>query len=236
MYLLADDRLVLIDTGLPGNAATILKFIRTIGRDPAELAAVILTHGHMDHAGSLAALMSRTGAKGLAHSGEVVTSSSGGYTLLLNSPVVRLISKVLSYLKIIKPGHIDYLLKDEEVLPYSGGLRIIHTPGHTPGSISLLLEKQRILFVGDMIINNRDHLSRPLPFKTDKVQAESSLAKLASLQFDTCCFGHGPPLISRAQEKVLRLAVNRPNTPLYRRLLRNRRRIMRFFVGLGRKS
>ena len=53
VYLLAEDELVLIDTGLPGNARHIKNFIEDQGRDPAELAQIIITHAHIDHMGSL---------------------------------------------------------------------------------------------------------------------------------------------------------------------------------------
>jgi len=56
VYLLTDGPMTLVDTGLPGNVAAILDFIALLGRDPGELAYIVLTHGHMDHSGSAAAL------------------------------------------------------------------------------------------------------------------------------------------------------------------------------------
>ena len=100
-----------------------------------------------------------------------------------------------------KPSPVDLLVEDEDVLPYLGGLRVIHTPGHTRGSICLLLEKGRLLFAGDTIINNVDRLSRPLPFGSDRQASEQSLLKLSNLDFDVCCFGHGPPLLE-ARDKL----------------------------------
>jgi glyoxylase-like metal-dependent hydrolase (beta-lactamase superfamily II) len=236
VYLLAGESLTLIDTGLPGNAGNIIKFIQAIGRNPGELSCIILTHSHFDHSGSLAALKAMTNARAVVHYNETVHAKSGGYTLSSNLISGRLFLRLLACFNPEKSGRIDCLVKDGEVLPNSGGIRVIHTPGHTPGSISLLLEKEHVLFVGDMIINNRDHLSRPLPFKSDKDQAENSLARLAALQFNICCFGHGPPLTSQAQEKVFQFAIRRPHTPVYWRLLRNWRRLIRFCLHLARKN
>ncbi|MBN1191981.1 MAG: MBL fold metallo-hydrolase [Dehalococcoidales bacterium] len=234
VYLLADESLILIDTGLPGNAGDILRFIRSVGRNPLDLSCIILTHGHIDHAGSLTELQARTGALGMAHHDEVRPAVDGEYNLYDSSPGGGVLLKALSCLKIYHPGCINKTVKDGDVLPVSGGLRIVHTPGHTPGSMSLLLEKQRILFVGDAIINNRDRLSRPLPMKSDRLLAEQSLVRLSSLEYETCCFGHGPPLQQQAQERIRHLALNRPTSPLYRRLFRNRRRLFHFFVRKGR--
>jgi glyoxylase-like metal-dependent hydrolase (beta-lactamase superfamily II) len=236
VYLLAGESLTLIDTGLPGNAGRIIQFIRAVGRQPDELSCIVLTHRHIDHTGSLAALQALTGAEAVAHCEEVKCTGHGEYVLQYSTLADSFLLRILAFLGVYRNGRINRLVKGEEVLPVSGGLRILHTPGHTPGSLSLLLEKERVLFVGDMIINNRDHLSRPLPFKSDKAQAEDSLAKLASLQFETCCFGHGPPLTEQAQEKVLQFALKRPGTPLYWRLLRNWRRLIRFCLHMGNKS
>jgi len=135
----------------------------------------------------------------------------------------------------LKPCPIDVLVTDGEVFPYLGGLRVVHTPGHTRGSISLLLEKSEVLFVGDTIINNEDRLSRPLPFGADRDESEQSLPKLARLDFDICCFGHGSPLCW-AKEKVKELAMSYPSTPLYWRIARSWRRLIRFGTSLWRRN
>ena len=228
VYLLADDELALIDTGLPGNGQHILDFIRTQGRDPDELAQIIITHAHIDHMGSLKELQAVTGAKVVAHRGEAVGSSDDGYGLWLQSSgSYRGFLGMLARFTASKPIPIDLLAEDDDILPYLGGLRVIHTPGHTRGSICLLLEKGRVLFAGDTIINNVNRLSRPLPFGGDGRDSELSLLKLTHLDFDTCCFGHGPPL-QEAQDKVKYLATNYPKSPLYWRIARNWSRLLGF--------
>ncbi len=123
------------------------------------------------------------------------------------------------------------------MLPDAGGLRIVHSPGHTRGSICLLLEKSKVLFAGDTIINNEDRLSRPLPFfSADRLASEQSLLELVQLDFDICCFGHGPPLKSAARERVKDFAYRYPKTPLSWRVARNWRRLMRFGIRLWRRG
>jgi glyoxylase-like metal-dependent hydrolase (beta-lactamase superfamily II) len=218
VYLLTDRRMALIDTGMPGNAARILCFIHELGRDPAELEHIVLTHWHIDHAGSAAELQRLTGARTVAHRDELARAREGG-----RRPAPGL-----------NPGCIDLPVTDGEVLPYLGGLRLVHTPGHTPGSVSVLLERDRVLFVGDTIINNEDRLSRPLPFGSDRGQSERSLERLAGLEFRVCCFGHGPPVQSGGHQKVSSFAGNYPKTPLWWRIARSWRRLFRFAVRLWR--
>jgi glyoxylase-like metal-dependent hydrolase (beta-lactamase superfamily II) len=111
-------------------------------------------------------------------------------------------------------------------------MRVVHTPGHTRGSISLLLEESGVLFVGDAIISNRDRLSRPLPFGADREESERSLAKLAGLAFHACCFGHGHPLTSAAAEAVASFAANPPTNPLWQRLATRRQELAMFMVRM----
>ncbi|MFC1919978.1 MBL fold metallo-hydrolase, partial [Chloroflexota bacterium] len=195
VYLLKDEQLLLIDTGGPGNAGRILKFIKDLGRYPEELTGIIITHSHIDHVGSQTELRALSGAKTMAHRNEVVSTNGNKWTLsphMIGSNGVIL--DLLGRFKLFKPKDVDLLLRDGEILPFLDGLRVIHTPGHTPGSICLLLEKREVLFSGDTIINNEDRLSRPLPFGADKDQLQQSLHRLAQLNFNICCSGHGSPM------------------------------------------
>ena len=236
VYLLVNSELALIDTGMPGNADRILNFIKDL-RDPQELAYIIVTHGHVDHTGSVAELRCLTGAKVVAHRDEATLTAEGKYALsphrerVLGDALLR----VLTSFEMLKPSPVDLLVTDGDVLPYPDGLRIVHTPGHTRGSICLLLETSKVLFVGDTIINNEDRLSRPLPFGADRHESGQSVRKLVRLNFDVCCFGHGSPLCW-AQEKVNELAMNYPSTPLYWRVTRNWRQLIRFGLRLWRRD
>ncbi|MSQ41215.1 MAG: MBL fold metallo-hydrolase [Dehalococcoidia bacterium] len=88
------------------------------------------------------------------------------------------------------------LLEDGDVLPVLGGLRVIHTPGHTPGSMCLLLERHQALFVGDMLLSNGKRLSRSLFFPGSNAQDyRQSLHRLAALEFQAVLQGHGPPCL-----------------------------------------
>jgi len=232
VYLIINHDLLLIDTGLPGNATKILNYIRQLGRDPDELACIVITHGHIDHAGSAAELRAFTTAKTIAHKDEVMLDDKGEYLLKpgieITFPKLR---QVLSSFSKLRPVVIDSVVTDGQILPYMGGLRVIHTPGHTIGSMCLLLDPQKVVFTGDTIINNEDRLSRPLPFRANRNQSELSLQKLNGFDFNICCFGHGPPLLS-AKKNVIEFTTKYPRSPLLLRVLKNQRRIIRFMRNM----
>jgi len=218
VYLLADEALTLIDTGLPRNGRRILTYITGIARHPQELKRIILTHSHPDHAGSAAELRSLTGAEVLAHRAEVEVSGDGQTVI---RPRVRTRRIWLRRFFARSPTPVSHLLSDGEVIPCLGGLRVIHTPGHSPGGICLYLEPSKVLFVGDLIINHDGRLSRPLPHPDgDPRQLEESLKKLAQLEVEVCCVAHGKPLVGAAATRIREFAAHPPHGPVLWRLLK----------------
>lgn len=100
------------------------------------------------------------------------------------------------------PVGVDVMVNDGDQLPILGGIKIFHVPGHTPGSICLLLESKRLLIAGD-VIAHRFGLRLPLKgFTVDIEQEILSVRKIASLEFDTICFGHGSPLRYKARLNI----------------------------------
>jgi glyoxylase-like metal-dependent hydrolase (beta-lactamase superfamily II) len=86
------------------------------------------------------------------------------------------------------------MVRGEDELPINGNIKILHTPGHTPGSISLFLQEEGLVIVGD-VLANRFGLKLPAKaFTVDLDQEISSIKRVASLDFDIICFGHGSPL------------------------------------------
>ena len=100
------------------------------------------------------------------------------------------------------PVEVDIQVNEGDELPILGGIKIFHTPGHTLGSISLLLPKERLLIAGD-VLAHRLRLRLPSKaFTIDVAQEICSIKRLASLYFDIMCFGHGPPILYEAQVAV----------------------------------
>jgi glyoxylase-like metal-dependent hydrolase (beta-lactamase superfamily II) len=93
------------------------------------------------------------------------------------------------------------------VLPALGGLHVVHTPGHTPGSICLYAPSLRLLFTGDVLQLRQGRLVGPhAVFSDDMAEARRSVARLAELDVDTICFAHYPPLRGGARKALRELA------------------------------
>ncbi len=237
VVLLADERMAVVDTGISGNGEAIVSYIRKIGRSPSDLRWIIVTHFHFDHSGSAAELHELTGARIVAHKDETEPGPDG--TLMLRkgnegeSPPTwyRWAQRVAGGGGGPRPPReprrfpdtpVHETVEHGDVVPCMAGLRIIHSPGHTPGSISPLLTGPRALFLGDSVLNNIDRLSRPLMWdRSKRRQLDASLHALRDLEADLACFGHGPPLSEDVMDRVRGLTDRPYDLPTWRIALKN---------------
>ena len=199
----AGPELVLVDAGFPGRASIVLDAIRRLGRSPGDLRHLVLTHGHPDHIGSAAAIVRETGATTYLHAADAPFAESGGpFRPMTAAP--GLIQKILFRLvwrqgERMEPFRIDRHLVDGETLPLAGGLRVVHVPGHCAGQVALLWQGGRLLIAGDACTNVFG-LGDPVGFE-DAEAGRRSQRKLAGLDFEAACFGHGKPIVSGAAER-----------------------------------
>ena len=205
VFLLVGNNLTLVDTGFKGRSTQILKKARRLGYSPSDIANIIITHHHADHVGSLAMLKKVTQAKIIAHTADAPYIDG---RLPQPGPLrPRWLSKTpLHKLWTTTPVAVDIPVSDGDELPILGGIKILHTPGHTPGSICLFLQQERLVIAGD-VLAHRFRLSLPSKaFTVDISQEIRSIKRLASLDFDIVCFGHGSPLVHQARPAVINFA------------------------------
>lgn len=206
VYLLAGEELALIDTGYPGSARGIVDYIRGLGRSEKEITTVIITHNHVDHIGSLAELRTLASFRVLAHSGDFADADPpypSGLRRLLRVPFLQPVRRHFA----LTPDDVDVRLEGGEVLDPLGGLEVVPTPGHTPGSISLYSARYRMLFVGDALQKRHGAPSTPARrVSIDPATAVDSIVRMATLDFDILCFGHGRPLTDDPRAKLAALA------------------------------
>ena len=209
VIVIAEERLALVDTGLYGSSAQIVDFISHLGRSVEEIGLIIITHNHFDHIGGLAELRELTRAKVAAHRAGIVNTDEE-----LPFPGGKGVGKLLRFRPFsslrrhlaLKPEDVDIMLEGGEVLEPLGGLRVINTPGHSPGSISLYSPGNRLLIVGDALVKRRRSLGLPHKMVSmDRAQAIDSVREMAKLDFDILCFGHGRPLAGDAHARLLQL-------------------------------
>ncbi len=189
----ADDGCALIDAGFPGKAEAIMALVTELGHSARDIRHIVVTHAHPDHIGSLAALKTATGATTYAHPLDTAIVERGsGFRPMTAAPglVAGLMFRLFVDLKAtVEPTKIDVEMHDGEVLPFAGGLRVIHVPGHCAGQVALLWTEGRTLFAGDACANMMG-LGTPIAYE-DRAEGERSQRKLAGFDFETACFGHG---------------------------------------------
>ena len=205
-YLIeAPKGLVLVDSGLPGSQKRILKAITKLGRTPSDLKLVLLTHRHLDHVGSAAALKKQTGAKLASHpfekpyaAGTLVISPPSAWSLY--GRIVRKFTTLeywsLKLFRIIKfqTAHVDLAADEDSVLDGTGlDGSVVWTPGHTKGSVTLFLNQSGIAFIGDLLRSRRGRLVEPLLMESIP-QTQSSVKRILDLSPELICPGHGKPL------------------------------------------
>jgi glyoxylase-like metal-dependent hydrolase (beta-lactamase superfamily II) len=176
--LVRGKEIAVVDTGLPNSGTKFGEVIKTAGLGWEAVGHVILTHYHPDHVGSI---------------GEILSAA----------PKATVYAGAEDIPQIKSPRTIKPVADGDEVF----GLRIIATPGHTPGHISVFDPVGLFLVVGDAMTNINNKLSGSNPqYTSNMAQANESIKKLAALKFEKAVFGHGEPIEQGASAAVAKLA------------------------------
>ncbi len=200
-FLEADGAVTLVDCGLRFAPARIVAGLAAIGRHPRDVTRIVLTHAHADHAGGARRLRDETGAPVAVHADDAAwarrghipppdTSRAGG----------RLLARVGA--KRFEPFEVEHELQDGDELGVAGGLHVVHTPGHTPGHVSLLHPATGVLVTGDAIFNLLGIRWPTLAFCSNARLTQATADRLGELDYTVAAFTHGPHVADRARERV----------------------------------
>jgi glyoxylase-like metal-dependent hydrolase (beta-lactamase superfamily II) len=201
-FLDEDGQVTLVDCGVKSAPKRILAALEWMGAAPSDVTRIILTHAHTDHAGGLSRMRGRTGAPVLVHERDadyvrtgktpVKDRSTTGGRLLRRMPAAG-----------FSPVEVNEELLDGQVLDVAGGVEVIHTPGHTPGHISLLHRASGVLVTGDALFNWRKRITwPPLAMCTDVALTQKTAGRFADLSYEIAAFTHGPEIRDGAREAV----------------------------------
>jgi glyoxylase-like metal-dependent hydrolase (beta-lactamase superfamily II) len=200
-FLICEREITLIDAGLPGSSRRLARYASRLGRSLDELRMIVCTHAHPDHIGGVRELVADRDVTVRMHPADLA-----GLNVTLREAVAeRSRGKLIAFLT---RGPEDATpIEDGDELPALGGLQVIHTPGHTPGTICLYAPRHRLLFVGDalQVVRGRVTFASPI-FSHDLPLARASIARLAELDVDTIAFSHYPPWRDRAAATLQALA------------------------------
>ena len=196
-HLIVEDEITLIDAGHRGSGRMVRRYLERIGRSERDITRIVCTHGHPDHIGGVAEIAAASGATIHMHPADAERLRIGFRDVLAD----RKPGPILAFLT--RPIRDPRPLLHGDVLPALGGLHVIHTPGHTPGSICLYAPASRLLFSGDVLQVRHGRLAPPHQvFSDDLVEARRSVGRLAELDVETICFAHYPALREGARTQL----------------------------------
>ncbi len=209
-FLLRGDGAVLVDTGIPGKAEVFARWLARLGVQPSAVRLIVMTHGHLDHAGSARAIRALTGApiamrepdRGWLERGEVnappATTAWGAVLMAVQRPLATLVR--------METTRVDLTIGDDglDLAPFGVAGRVIPTPGHTPGSVSVLLPSGDAL-VGDLAMNGFPLRRGPgLPiFAADLDQVRAGWRTLLDAGARTIHPAHGRPFPADVLRRAL---------------------------------
>jgi hydroxyacylglutathione hydrolase len=209
-YLIKEEGLILVDTGFPGRGKKFLSGLRNLSIEPKDISLILLTHGHWDHIGSANELKELTGAKVAINQHEKDWVERGfkptppGTNLW--GKIMRVSEKIYLSRMSLTGTSLDLVLEDEDFSLESYGIhgKVIYTPGHSSGSMSILLDTGDA-FVGDMAMNGFPMRIGPgMPVFAENIPVlKESWRLLLSRGIKWIYPAHGKPFRAAELEKLL---------------------------------
>ena len=193
---------ILVDSGLPGSSHVISHGLSEYGYSMDRVSRIVITHAHPDHSGGLAEFVDKNCIEVAVHESEAdIVEGAVPAPSPFRSPWLAFITSPFVSMLNGSPVPVQQRLKDGDLIPFPVEVRVVHLPGHTPGSIGLYLPEKKVVIVGDALQHKFGwRLYPPAPGVTScPSTAMRSLEKLLTLNFNTICFGHFPPLRKEAR-------------------------------------
>ena len=204
----AAGELTLVDTLFETDGRGVLEPIARIGRRVTDLKHIIVTHGHRSHLGGLATLKRLSGAAVYAHEWEadIVSGDRRAQPVTLRPTQSLRLWPFQLGLALGRPKHapcpVDSTLSDDD---HIGPLRVLHTPGHSPGHLAFHWPERRFLIAGDAIATWPEFGPGWKAFNLNEAEHRDSLRRMAELDADIVGVGHGEPIASRGADRVREL-------------------------------
>jgi glyoxylase-like metal-dependent hydrolase (beta-lactamase superfamily II) len=197
----------LVDAGLPGHEEAIGAALADAGIGVRDLRRMIFTHQDLDHIGSGDALVRQSGATVFAHPADAPYIEGELRPVKVTPEMLERRPQMREVLERLEPVRVDEQLEDGERLDLAGGIRVIFTPGHTPGHLSLYLERPKVLVAGDALTAEDGFLNGPNPSMTlDVREAARSVSRLADLDVMSIVCYHGGVVGEDANGQLRRVA------------------------------
>jgi glyoxylase-like metal-dependent hydrolase (beta-lactamase superfamily II) len=203
-FILRDDdgQVTLVDMGVKQSGKKVMAALAHIGSGPSDVTRLMLTHAHPDHAGGAAYVAQETGQDFGIHEADASFAREGA------SPprdqrffLGRLMGRGKNG---FPPVAVGDTFTDGQVVPFAGGIEVVHTPGHSPGHAAYLHRDSGVLITGDSIFNVLGLRWSIKSFCTDFRMSQETAVRLADLEYTTAAFTHGAHLSDRPREHIRR--------------------------------
>jgi glyoxylase-like metal-dependent hydrolase (beta-lactamase superfamily II) len=203
-FILRDDdgQVTLVDMGVAKSGPRVMAALASIGSGPSDVTRLMLTHAHADHAGGAAYVAGQTGQQFGIHADDAEFARAGR-----NPPrdprfrLGRLMTRTDKGFDAVAVGE---TFTDGQVVPFAGGIEVVHTPGHSPGHAAYLHRDSGVLVTGDSIFNVLGLRWSIKSFCTDFRMSQQTAVRLAELDYSTAAFTHGAHLDDHPREHIRR--------------------------------
>lgn len=205
ILIVEEGDITLVDAGVTTSLHLIEAYMQEIGKSPADLTRILLTHADLDHVGSAMALKEKSGAtifaSQIAASALAEGHSSRKVKAGIFTPIFTWFERRGGAMRV----DVDEILTGLDTLPILGGLQVLETPGHTPGHLSFYAPAHKLLIAGDSVSTQPDNVlyNRMKAFNWDQDQMKASVHMQAELQPEIVTSGHGPVVFEAAGKFVL---------------------------------
>ena len=196
-----DGAITLVDAGLRGATRRLVAALAAINAQPEDVTRIVCTHAHLDHVGDARRLRTRTGGELEIHEDDADFVRRG------TAPprdATQPVARVFGFLQRRQAAsEVDGTFAENDLLPVAGGLRVLHTPGHTPGHCSFLHEPSGVLVTGDALVNLRGRMNYSFALTcTDFRMSQDTADRLGEVDYELVAFTHGPEIRHQARQAV----------------------------------
>ena len=205
VYLwIGETGLALFDTGTPGDVDRILDYIKKIGRNPAELSTILITHADLDHAGGAAAIQARTGAVVYAGKETAAYMKQGKSPPHMPRWIQFLMDRFFKYHPV--PETATRYITEGQPLADLDDWQVLASPGHTMDHHAFFNRREGILMAGDALNTRKDRLNcTPERISADMDAARTSARRLLRLTPAVIACGHGSPFLEHDAGDIMML-------------------------------
>jgi glyoxylase-like metal-dependent hydrolase (beta-lactamase superfamily II) len=201
VYIIIDNGVTLIDTGMGKNTSNVLTELKRLGFERKDIKNIIITHAHFDHYQCLAQLKEGTNARVMVGEADA-DFVEGKVQMPTPKGAIGVIFRLMKPIMKSKPVPVDVRLKDGDTVDVLGGLKVVSLSGHTPGNIGLYQSQMKLVLSSDTVGHRKGRLGLPSLYKENPSECKAAIKRLYELDVDAMLPGHGPPIMPNASEQV----------------------------------